>query len=205
MSDKNFKVKNGLDANGAVTITQPTTSSVPLTILANTLATGSNLLEVKRPNGTVRFAVGNDGELGQFAVAVHGKELQEQRDEICPHYRIIDRDRVKDVQDTASQFIQMVYLFSVRPALRERGGWTEPRAEESLMRTWHLEGLAVRPEHRMNGHTGFLVTARRLAPGVTAPPRRRRPAKGAHPEGAHREGAHPEAAAADTTAGGSEG
>ena len=53
MSDKNFKVKNGLDANGAVTITQPSTSTVPLTILANTLATGSNLLEVKRP-GTTR-------------------------------------------------------------------------------------------------------------------------------------------------------
>jgi tRNA (adenine57-N1/adenine58-N1)-methyltransferase len=30
----------------------------------------------------------------------------------------------------------------------------------------------------MVGHTGFLVTARRLAAGVTAPPRRRRPAKG---------------------------
>ena len=57
--------------------------------------------------------------------------------------------------------------------LRVAGGWTEPRAEESLMRTWHLEGLAVRPDHRMNGHTAFLVTARRLAPGVTAPPRRR--------------------------------
>ena len=61
MSDKNFKVKNGLDANGAVTITQPSTSTVPLTILANTLATGSNLLEVKRPDGTVRLSVGNDG------------------------------------------------------------------------------------------------------------------------------------------------
>jgi len=64
MSDKNFKVKNGLDANGAVTITQPTTSTVPLTILANTLATGSNLLEVKRPDGTVRLSIGNDGALG---------------------------------------------------------------------------------------------------------------------------------------------
>jgi tRNA (adenine57-N1/adenine58-N1)-methyltransferase len=32
----------------------------------------------------------------------------------------------------------------------------------------------------MVGHTGFLVTARRLAEGVIAPPRRRRPAKGAH-------------------------
>ena len=50
--------------------------------------------------------------------------------------------------------------------LRAAGGWTEPRAEESLLRTWHLEGLAVRPSHKMNGHTGFLVTARRLAPGV---------------------------------------
>ena len=61
MSDKNFKVKNGIDANGAVTITQPNTSTVPLTILANTLATGSNLLEVKRPDGSVRLSIGNDG------------------------------------------------------------------------------------------------------------------------------------------------
>lgn len=64
-------------------------------------------------------------------------------------------------------------------ALREAGGWTEPSAWESLVRGWHVEGLAVRPQHRMIGHTGFLLTARRLAPGVVAPPRRRRPAKGA--------------------------
>jgi tRNA (adenine57-N1/adenine58-N1)-methyltransferase len=50
------------------------------------------------------------------------------------------------------------------------------------VRRWHVDGLAVRPDHRMIGHTGFLVTARRLAPGVTPPPRRRRPAKGARPE-----------------------
>jgi tRNA (adenine57-N1/adenine58-N1)-methyltransferase len=40
----------------------------------------------------------------------------------------------------------------------------------------------------MIAHTGFLVTARRLADGVSAPARRRRPAKGAHPEA---EGAAP--------------
>jgi len=40
--------------------------------------------------------------------------------------------------------------------------------------------LAVRPQHRMIGHTGFLIIARRLAPGVTAPLRRRRPSKGAY-------------------------
>jgi tRNA (adenine57-N1/adenine58-N1)-methyltransferase len=34
----------------------------------------------------------------------------------------------------------------------------------------------------MIGHTGFLVTSRRLAPGVAAPARRRRPSKGARPD-----------------------
>jgi tRNA (adenine57-N1/adenine58-N1)-methyltransferase catalytic subunit len=67
-------------------------------------------------------------------------------------------------------------------ALREHGTFTEPHAWESLVRGWHLEGLAVRPEHRMVGHTGFLVTSRRLADGVAPPLRRRRPAKGAYGE-----------------------
>jgi tRNA (adenine57-N1/adenine58-N1)-methyltransferase len=63
-------------------------------------------------------------------------------------------------------------------AIREAGGFTEPAAWETFMRGWHVVGLAVRPEHRMIGHTAFLVSARRLAPGVIAPPRQRRPAKG---------------------------
>jgi tRNA (adenine57-N1/adenine58-N1)-methyltransferase len=63
-------------------------------------------------------------------------------------------------------------------AIRELGGFTEPYAWETFMRGWHVVGLAVRPEHRMIGHTAFLVSARRLAPGVNAPPRQRRPAKG---------------------------
>ena len=67
-------------------------------------------------------------------------------------------------------------------ALREHGTFTEPAAWESMVRTWHVEGLAVRPDHRMIGHTGFLVTSRRLAEGVEPPPRRRRPAKGAYAE-----------------------
>jgi len=70
-------------------------------------------------------------------------------------------------------------LSRIAESLRADGRWTEPRAEESLVRTWHLEGLAVRPDHRMIGHTGFLLAARRLAEGAVAPPRRRRPAKGA--------------------------
>jgi tRNA (adenine57-N1/adenine58-N1)-methyltransferase len=64
-------------------------------------------------------------------------------------------------------------------AIREQGSFDEPAAWESLTRGWHVDGLAVRPGHRMIAHTGFLVTARRLAEGMIPPPRRRRPAKGA--------------------------
>jgi tRNA (adenine57-N1/adenine58-N1)-methyltransferase catalytic subunit len=64
--------------------------------------------------------------------------------------------------------------------LRAHGEFTEPRAWESLVRDWHVEGLAVRPGHRMQGHTAFLVTARRMAPGVKAPRKKRRPAPGAY-------------------------
>ncbi|QSB07003.1 tRNA (adenine-N1)-methyltransferase [Natronoglycomyces albus] len=63
-------------------------------------------------------------------------------------------------------------------ALRERGCFTEPAAFESMVRGWHLEGLAVRPDHRMIAHTAFLVVARKLAPGTKAPQRRRKPSKG---------------------------
>jgi len=53
--------------------------------------------------------------------------------------------------------------------LRSSGHFNEPEAFESMIRDWHLQGLAVRPEHRMIGHTGFLVTARRLNPGTVLP------------------------------------
>jgi len=71
-------------------------------------------------------------------------------------------------------------LARVADTLRAHTGFTEPEAAEYIMRGWHAEGLAVRPGHGGVGHTGFLVSARRLAPGVSAPPRKRRPAPGAY-------------------------
>ena len=59
-------------------------------------------------------------------------------------------------------------------ALRERQCWTEPRSWETLQRGWNVVGLAVRPEHTMRGHTAFLISARRLAPGTVTPPPMRR-------------------------------
>jgi tRNA (adenine57-N1/adenine58-N1)-methyltransferase len=43
------------------------------------------------------------------------------------------------------------------------GAWVEQRTLEVLHRTWHVQGAAVRPDHRMVAHTGFLTTARLLA------------------------------------------
>jgi tRNA (adenine57-N1/adenine58-N1)-methyltransferase len=60
-------------------------------------------------------------------------------------------------------------LSTVVEALRAQQRWTEPRSWETLQRGWNVVGLAVRPQHSMRGHTAFLVTARRLAPGVIAP------------------------------------
>ena len=71
-------------------------------------------------------------------------------------------------------------LSRVVETLRVHGGFTEPQAWESLVRDWHVEGLAVRPGHKMIGHTAFLVTARRMAPGEQPPRKTRRPAPGAY-------------------------
>ncbi|MGB7982380.1 MAG: tRNA (adenine-N1)-methyltransferase [Candidatus Nanopelagicales bacterium] len=71
-------------------------------------------------------------------------------------------------------------LSRMAETLRVDGRFTEPQASELMLRGWHLEGLAVRPEHRMTGHTGFLLSTRRLAPGTVLPAKRSRPAKGAY-------------------------
>ena len=68
-------------------------------------------------------------------------------------------------------------LSRVAEAIRGSKLYTEPESSETLVRGWHVEGLAVRPDHRMVGHTGFLLTARRLAPGAVLPAPARRASK----------------------------
>jgi tRNA (adenine57-N1/adenine58-N1)-methyltransferase len=92
-------------------------------------------------------------------------------------------------------------LSRMAESLRVDGRFTEPEGSELMLRAWHLEGLAVRPEHRMTGHTGFLLSTRRLAPGTVLPARRTRPAKGAY--GQDYAGPRPEGQAQDPGAPGS--
>ena len=50
-----------------------------------------------------------------------------------------------------------------REALDEHG-FAFAETVEVLNRTWHVDGQAVRPDHRMVAHTGFLSHARLLTP-----------------------------------------
>ena len=68
-------------------------------------------------------------------------------------------------------------LSRVAEAIRAMQSFTEPQSSETMVRGWHVEGLAVRPDHRMIAHTGFLITARRLAPGAILPEVKRRASK----------------------------
>jgi tRNA (adenine57-N1/adenine58-N1)-methyltransferase len=53
-------------------------------------------------------------------------------------------------------------------ALMAHDGFASVRTLETLLRHWDVSGRSIRPAHRMVAHTGFLVFARRLAPGVRA-------------------------------------
>ena len=64
--------------------------------------------------------------------------------------------------------ILLAYTPSVTQIMRlhdalKSEGFAQPETVEVLNRTWHVEGQAVRPDHRMVAHTGFLTHARRIS------------------------------------------
>lgn len=60
--------------------------------------------------------------------------------------------------------ILVAYTPSITQAVQVREAlgkeWVDQRTLEVLHRTWHIEGMAVRPDHRMVAHTAFLTVAR---------------------------------------------
>ena len=65
--------------------------------------------------------------------------------------------------------ILVAYTPSITQAAQTRealkGRWTDTRTIEVLHRGWHIDGQAVRPDHRMVAHTGFLSVGRFLGQG----------------------------------------
>lgn len=53
-------------------------------------------------------------------------------------------------------------VMRLHEALLDEARWGTPETVEALVRPWHVEGLAVRPAHRMVAHTAFLTIVRRL-------------------------------------------
>ena len=58
----------------------------------------------------------------------------------------------------------VAYTPSITQAVQVRksmgDAWIESRTIEVLHRSWHIEGMAVRPDHRMVAHTAFLTVSR---------------------------------------------
>jgi tRNA (adenine57-N1/adenine58-N1)-methyltransferase len=129
-------------------------------------------------------AIGPTGRHDPENWQIHIGDLQDALPKVCADG---DADRVvldmlapwECVEESAAALIPgglivgyvatVTQLSRFTEALRNSGHFAEPEAFETLFRGWHLQGLAVRPEHRMIGHTGFLVTARRLAPDTVVP------------------------------------
>lgn len=57
----------------------------------------------------------------------------------------------------------------VAEALQRERTWALVETFETLFRPWNIEGLSVRPFHRMVAHTGFITVARRVVPEEGAP------------------------------------
>jgi tRNA (adenine57-N1/adenine58-N1)-methyltransferase catalytic subunit len=117
-----------------------------------------------------RLVLNDVGEAGADAELADGSVDRVVLDMLAPW----------EVLDTVARVlvaggVLIVYLATVTQlsktveALRDQQCWTEPRSWETLQRGWNVVGLAVRPQHNMRGHTGFLVSARRLAPGTVTP------------------------------------
>lgn len=73
---------------------------------------------------------------------------------VVPHLeeRLVNGALVVAYTPSITQAVQ------VREALGK--GWVDERTLEVLHRTWHIEGMSVRPDHRMVAHTAFLTAAR---------------------------------------------
>ncbi len=97
-------------------------------------------------------------------------EVEEMMGEICPERIVLDLPEPWHaaeiaVEKQAGGGIFCAYLPTV-PQIQElvsvlEKGYVEIEVYETLHRTWNISGRSVRPDHRMIGHTGFVVVGQR--------------------------------------------
>lgn len=172
---------------GAVVIEAGVGSGALSSYLLRAIGSDGRLVSFEKREEFAQIAQGNVANLlgvkPENWVVVLG-ELQQKLPDALPaasvDRAVLDMLAPWDCVDAVAQALKpgglvIVYVATVTQlsrtmeAIRDHGGFTDPSAWESMVRSWHIEGLAVRPDHRMIAHTGFLMSARRLAPGAVLP------------------------------------
>jgi tRNA (adenine57-N1/adenine58-N1)-methyltransferase len=117
------------------------------------------------------------GDDGASRFAVHVRDVYEGIDETDLDRVVLDLPEpwrvVKHAESAlhaggilVSYVPSVVQVMQLRETL-ESSAFGMASTIEVLQRGWHVEGQAVRPDHRMVAHTGFLTTARLLGGGNT--------------------------------------
>jgi tRNA (adenine57-N1/adenine58-N1)-methyltransferase catalytic subunit len=116
--------------------------------------------------------VGFLGESIDYEIQI--RDVTEGIDEVGLDRIILDLPNPWDVLAAARSALRpggilLAYLPTINQTAQLRAALTEEswglaESAELLRRSWHIEPRSVRPDHRMVAHTGFLTTARRLAP-----------------------------------------
>jgi len=80
---------------------------------------------------------------------------------------VLDQRTVVENREAEARRWELRVLTGQRNLVQLREALVDSRFQlaetmEVLNRTWHIEGQAVRPDHRMVAHTGFLTHARLL-------------------------------------------
>ena len=110
--------------------------------------------------------------LGEDALANYNVQLGDAYEDSLPH--VVDRVMLdlpepwrvvpRAEESLTPGGLLVAYTPSITQAVQVREsfgkGWTDARTLEVLHRTWHIEGMSVRPDHRMVAHTAFLTVAR---------------------------------------------
>jgi tRNA (adenine57-N1/adenine58-N1)-methyltransferase len=92
------------------------------------------------------------------------------------HDGIVEHDLDRMIIDLAEPWTVLAAAYrALRPGAVKQcvdqarvSGFAALEVFETLHRPWHVQGLSIRPEHRMVAHTGFVITARRLAVAANA-------------------------------------
>jgi tRNA (adenine57-N1/adenine58-N1)-methyltransferase len=175
------------------TVVEAGVGSGALTLsLLRAIGPAGRLLSFERREEFARVARGNvTAFLGAEPAnwSVHLGDLAEMSDEVVPagsvDRMVLDMLAPWECLDAATAALvpggvlvcyvaTATQLSRVAEGIRATAAFTEPEASETMVRGWHVEGLAVRPDHRMVAHTGFLIAARRLAPGTALPQLKRK-------------------------------